>query len=172
MDVKLTSLDYARLVQFIALKMHSTLLNKTQVNKILFYIYGAYLADNGEVLFNDDTPKAWTYGPVFPIPNKRIQQHEMVGRNAFSDEQVDAFKSNKEAMNIAMQAVASMCNKSAVTLSNWSHQEGSPWYNTIYEKDNEGKITKQHPWNTTIQAELIKQYFSQRQNRIFDNGGK
>lgn len=170
MDVKLTSLDYARLVQFIALKMHSTLLNKTQVNKILFYIYGAYLADTGQQLFSDDTPKAWTYGPVFPISNKRIRQHETVWRDAFADEKVEAFKSDRKAMNIAMKAVASMCHKSAVYLSDWSHQEGSPWYNTIYRKDKSGNIIGQNPWNTPISADEISRYFSYPQNRVFDNG--
>lgn len=41
--VTLTSIDYARLIQFVAANIYHTLLNKTQVNKILFYIYGAYL---------------------------------------------------------------------------------------------------------------------------------
>lgn len=71
----LTSIDYARLIQYTAQRKHMVLLNKTQINKILFYVYGAYLADTGKALFSDDTPKAWTYGPVFPKPNKKVE-HE------------------------------------------------------------------------------------------------
>lgn len=55
---ELKSLDYAKLVQFVALKNHGVLLNRTQMNKILFYVYGHYLAENGNLLFKDDSPKA------------------------------------------------------------------------------------------------------------------
>ena len=55
MDLKST--DYAKLIQFAALKFHNTALNRTQINKILFFVYGKYLAETGEVLFEDDTPK-------------------------------------------------------------------------------------------------------------------
>ena len=68
----LTSLDYAKLIQFAAVRNHMTLLNRTQINKILFYVYGVYLAEVGEPLFNDDTPKAWPYGPVVPIVNNKL----------------------------------------------------------------------------------------------------
>lgn len=56
----LTSIDYARLIQYAAQKLHMVLLNKTQINKILFYVYGVYYAETGEELFNDDSPKMTT----------------------------------------------------------------------------------------------------------------
>lgn len=65
--MKLTSLDYADLLNWIAYNKYGALLNKTQINKLLFICYGMYLAaTGGKVLFEDDTPKAWPYGPVFP----------------------------------------------------------------------------------------------------------
>lgn len=60
----LTSVDYANLIRYIAQQRYSQILNKTQVNKILFYVYGKYLAMLGEKLFTDDSPMAWPYGPV------------------------------------------------------------------------------------------------------------
>lgn len=33
---RLTSIDYARLIQYVAQNFHRQMLNKTQVNKILF----------------------------------------------------------------------------------------------------------------------------------------
>ena len=80
-----------------------TLLNRTQINKILFYVYGVYLAEVGEPLFNDDTPKAWPYGPVFPIVNKKIDPEQVIG--GFSQEKVDAYRANKRAMDIVVEAV-------------------------------------------------------------------
>lgn len=165
--VTLTSIDYARLIQFTATKMYKVLLNKTQVNKILFYIYGVYLASHNKALFDDDTPKIWTYGPVFPRPNKRIISCEMIEQSSFTKEQIAAFKEDSDFLSRIVRIVGNMCDKSAMSLSRWSHEEGSPWYKTLYHKDDRGKITSQEPWNTVIPNETIKQYFSNPQNVIF-----
>lgn len=163
----LTSIDYARLIQFTAAKLYKTLLNKTQVNKILFYVYGVYLASHGKVLFSDDRPKVWTYGPVFPRPNKKVVSCEMIGQDYFTKEQIESFKEDSDFLSRIVAIVGRMCNKSAMTLTRWSHEEGSPWYNTLYHKDENGKITSQEPWNTVIPDETIKTYFSNPQNAIF-----
>lgn len=161
----LTSIDYARLIQYTAQRKHMVLLNKTQINKILFYVYGAYLADTGKALFLDDTPKAWTYGPVFPKPNKKVDTSEII--KSFPPEKVAEYKADPKALNLIVEVVNSMYNKSAISLTRWSHIEGSPWYDTIYEKDENGDIKSQRPWNTRIENDLIKDYFSKSQNRIF-----
>lgn len=61
-----------------------------------------------------------------------------------------------------------MYNMSAVSLTKWSHQEDSPWYKTIYELDDNGNIidSKQKPWNSVINNNLISSYFSNPQNRF------
>ena len=88
--MELTSIDYARLIQYAAQKLHLATLGKTQINKILFYVYGVYLARKGEPLFKDDTPKAWTYGPVFPIQNKKVDAYEEI--RSFPDEKIKAYQ--------------------------------------------------------------------------------
>ncbi len=163
--MKLTSIDYARLIQYAAQKQHMVLLNKTQINKILFYVYGVYLAMEGKPLFDDDTPKAWTYGPVFPRPNKAVDINEII--KSFPKEQIDAFKENDKALNLVVDAVNHMYDKSAMSLTQWSHRENSPWYDTIYKKNENGEIVSQKPWNTRIEDSLIKNYFTNPQNRIF-----
>lgn len=163
----LTSIDYARLIQLTATNLYHTLLNKTQVNKILFYIYGAYLADNKKPPFTDDTPKAWTYGPVFPIPNKVVVSCEMVDKSFFLPAKIEEFQKDQKTLNLVMNVVKNMCNKTAYALTQWSHTEGSPWYKTIYKKV-DGVVTEQKPWNTRIENSLIADYFSDSQNRIFD----
>lgn len=165
--ITLSSIDYARLIQFTAMKMYKTLLNKTQVNKILFYIYGVYLASHDAPLFLDDTPKIWTYGPVFPRPNKKIVSCEKIEQSYFTKEQIEAFKKDSDFLSRIVNIVGNMCDKSAISLTRWSHDEGSPWYETLYKKDENGKIVSQMPWNTTIPTEVIKQYFSNPQNAIF-----
>lgn len=164
-DMELNSVDYARLIQSAAQKFHSVSLNKTQINKVLFYVYGVYLAEKGKPLFKDDTPKAWTYGPVFPIPNKRVDIHEII--NGFPIEKVKAFKDNKDVLQLVIRAVEKMHNISALSLTKWSHIEGSPWYDTLYVKNEDGKVIEQRPWGIRISDDLIKAYFSKPENRIF-----
>ena len=163
--MELTSIDYSRLIQYAAQKLHMVKLNKTQVNKILFYVYGVYLSETGKPLFNDDKPQAWTHGPVFPRKNKRINTDEIIKR--FDDETVKAYKSNQKAIDIVVMAVNRMYNVSANSLTGWSHQDGSPWYNTIYEKDENGRVVSQKKWATPIEDSVTKSYFDDKKNRIF-----
>ena len=163
-DMKLNSIDYARLIQYAAQKLHMTRLNKTQINKILFYVYGVYYAKTGEFLFDDDSPKAWPYGPVFPIVNKKVNPDEIV--KSFPKETINEFNRNPEALNLVKIAVDAMYKMSAVSLTRWSHQEGSPWYNTLYTKDKNGLVVGQQKWNTPISSEEIKDYFSKKCNLI------
>lgn len=166
--IELTSLDFARLIQFAAQKFYKMLLNKTQINKILFYVYGVYLAKTkGKRLFTDDTPKAWPFGPVFPRVYKKIDSEIVV--SGFSDEYIKAFQSNQEALSIVENAVKAMHDMSAFDLTKWSHEEGSPWYLTIYNLDNEGNIESQNPWNSRIEDKIIEKYFSKPENKFKDN---
>lgn len=162
--MELTSIDYARLIQYAAQKLHMTRLNRTQINKVLFYVYGVYYADFDTPLFKDDTPKAWPYGPVFPIVNKKINPDEIV--KSFGQETIHEFNKHPQVLQLIKDAVDAMYDMSAVSLTRWSHQEGSPWYETLYIKDDAGNITGQNKWNTPIDAELIKKYFKNPRNRI------
>lgn len=163
--MELTSIDYARLIQYAAQKQHMILLNKTQINKILFYVYGVYLAEKHKPLFKDDTPKAWTYGPVFPRSNKSVDIKEII--RSFPKEKVKLYRENEFAMNLVVKAVGNMYDKSAIFLTRWSHEEGSPWDKTVYQRDNDGNVIGQNPWNTRIDNGLISDYFSKPENRIF-----
>lgn len=154
MEKKLTSIDYARLIQYAAQSLHRQMLNKTQVNKILFYVYGRYLAVTGSPLFTDDTPKAWPYGPVFPRVNKKVNTSKAI---SLSKEEIEIFKSNPDALLIVEAAVKQMYGMTASSLTRWSHQEGSPWYRTLFEGYEQGQ---QAPWNTEIKREYIEEYFS------------
>lgn len=155
---KLTSLDYAELLKFAAYKFHRAILNKTQLNKILFYAYGTYLAETGEPLFDDDQPKAWPYGPVFPRVNRLIKPEVVV--DGFSPDITALFKANPKAMQIIKESADILYNKSAYKLTQWSHQQGSPWHNTIYPDSGLCR-----PWDTVIDNDLIENYFKIDSNR-------
>lgn len=148
----LTSLDYARLIQYVAQNFHRQMLNRTQINKILFAVYGKYLVAAGQPLFVDDSPKAWPYGPVFPLVNKRVDISEVV---TFPQNKIELFKQNRMAQEIVVEMVNAMYDKSAKELTDWSHRPGSPWYRTIYKDNGEHA-----GWNTQIPNEYIREYFS------------
>lgn len=152
--MKLTSIDYAQLIQYAAYSMYKTVLNRTQINKILFCVYGAYLAKKGELLFEDDYPKAWPYGPVFPIVNKRIIA-ENVPRG-FPRDKTMAFRRNTDALNIVKDVVQKLHGMSAYKLTEWSHREGSPWYMTVFPEGGGRNV-----WNTEIKRDLIERYFKE-----------
>lgn len=165
--IELTSLDLARLIQFAAQRFHKVLLNKTQINKILFFVYGVYLADTGKRLFTDDSPKAWPFGPVFPKVYKKADPDEII--KGFSSGVVEAFRSDGKVLDLVANAVNNMHGKSAIELTKWSHKEGSPWYETVYVYDKDGNFKRQMPWNSTIDDDKIKEYFKKAANREWAN---
>ena len=155
MEDKLTSLDYMKLISWFALNKYNTILNRTQMQKILFICYGIYLAVTGKTMFDDDRPKAWPFGPVFPRVNKRYNQQEII---TMSESEKDAFRRDSMALRIVDSIVFQYYNMSATQLSEWSHQKGGPWYKTIYGEDGSNKDIK---WNQEIKPEYLKEYFKQ-----------
>lgn len=160
----LTSLDYAQLIQLVAQKFHMTILNKTQINKILFIIYGIYLAQKSTPLFTDDTPKAWPFGPVFPKVYKNFNAPELV--KDFSEEKNNEFKKHAPIVNLVIDVVERLHNVSAFALTQWSHKKGSPWYNTIYKLNKDGEVIEQKKWGTKISESEIQKYFTDPQNNL------
>ena len=73
--MELSSIDYAKLISWLALHRSHVTLGRTQVQKILFICYGLYYAKNNRLLFDDDKPQAWPFGPVFPRSYKRYSTY-------------------------------------------------------------------------------------------------
>lgn len=147
----LSSLDFSDLLRYLAFKRQKIVLNKTQVNKLLFMCYGTYMAKKEERLFAE-SPKAWPYGPVFPKVYKTFDQKKMP--IALEKETIPEFNSNPLALNICCAVIDKYCHVSAYDLSSWSHKEGSPWYQTVYS---ETPIV----WNKEISDNVIKEYFTE-----------
>lgn len=148
--MELNSLAYVRLIAWIAAFKHRVILNKTQMQKLLFMCYGQALAMEGTPLFADDTPKAWPFGPVFPRSYKRYE--EVMPSDLSSDEK-NRFAQNIPILQMIARTVAEYCHVSATRLSDWSHSKGSPWWNTVFDpKDGSA-------WNREISLEMIRSYF-------------
>lgn len=146
----LTSLDYIRLLAWIAYYKCNVMLNKTQMQKILFMCYGQALSMLNEPLFKDDTPKAWPFGPVFP---RSYKIYEESIPNELTVEEKRKFAENKDILKMIASTVSLYCNKTASQLSDWSHAKDGPWHATVFTKEG----TK---WNQEISIEKIKSFFN------------
>lgn len=148
--MELTSLDYIKLIAWIAVFKHRVILNKTQMQKLLFMCYGQALVMNNRPLFTDDTPKAWPFGPVFPRSYKR---YEEVRPADLTDDEKNRFAQNIPLLQMIARTVADYCHVSATRLSDWSHEKDSPWWKTVFKPEGSA-------WNREISADVIREYFA------------
>ena len=154
-SMRLTSLDYMRLISWLSYFKQGVILNKTQMQKILFICYGLYYAKFGQLLFDDDHPKAWPYGPVFPRVNMRYNPKNPP--IILSEEDKRMFAHEVDALQLVTNVVRKYSRVSAHDLSEWSHRKGSPWFVTVYGKD--GEHNQKIEWNKEISLDSINDYF-------------
>ena len=147
--MELSSLEYTKLIAWIAAFKHRVILNKTQMQKLLFMCYGQALATENKPLFDDDTPKAWPFGPVFP---RSYKHYEEIMPSDLSPEEKDRFAQDIPILQMIARTVSQYCHVSATRLSDWSHSKGSPWWNTVFAPEGSA-------WNREISLDLIKSYF-------------
>ena len=163
----MTALDYAKLIQLIAANKYNVLLSRIKVRNILFYIYGAYLADNGKTLFNDEKPKALVSGPTFENAYKGMKSYELITIDDFTNDQIKGFKDNIWIVSKIIRIVGNMYGVTAMELNQKARRESSPWYTAIYRKDKDGNLISQKSFGTVINDGIITKYFSKMENRIF-----
>lgn len=128
-------------------------MNQTKLQKLMYVVYGAYLANDDERLC-DEHPKAWPFGPVFPKVQKYFAKSENFTEVSPSLSKTEEFKSlteNEKLNNVITSVIKVFGHYSAKDLSEWSHKNGSPW--VIALNSNNGQ------WNSEISDEVIKSYF-------------
>lgn len=125
-------------------------INMTKIQKLLYIAYGVYLAVKNSRLTNEH-PQAWPYGPVFPTTRNKLLKKDL-SSISLDNEDLDKIKSDQE-INSLLELVFSVYGKmNATYLSEWSHQDGSPWYYTVHSPS--------FKWGNVIPDPLIKEYFS------------
>lgn len=134
-------------------------INMTKLQKLLYIVYGTYLALKGDRLVNEH-PQAWPYGPVFPTVRNKLLKKDMTSIS-FDDLRFHEIKKDVYLGNVIRLVLDSFGNKNATTLTVWSHQEGSPW----------SRVSSQEgfTWGMIIPDEYIKEYFN---SILIRNGGK
>lgn len=145
----MTSLDYAKLISWLGWHRHGVIFNKTQVQKLLFICFGVELA-MGREIFNDDTPRLFPFGPVFPISYRRSVTGFIP---VLSEEEKTEFASEPLTLKNISGLVARFCHVSATQFTRWSHQHGTPWHRTLSEQEH-------LEWGAEIKREYVKDYFT------------
>lgn len=125
-------------------------INMTKLQKLLYIAYGTYLAITGERLTNEH-PQAWPYGPVFPKTRSRLLKVNLYDIN-LSDNSIEDIGHNEEMKSLVDIVLSTYGDKNATTLSEWSHQLGSPWDKTVN--------TNGFKWGDRIPDKYISEYFN------------
>lgn len=123
-------------------------LNVTKVQKLLYMAYGYFLAKEKRTILKEE-PKAWPYGPVFPRTRKKANYENIISLN---DPQFDEIKQDAELTDLFRRLIHKYAKFTASQLSEWSHEEGGPWYKATKQSD--------FKWNHEIPNDLIVEYFS------------
>jgi len=123
-------------------------LNTTKVQKMLYIIYGYFLAKSNIQLFSE-TPKAWPYGPVFPRTRKKVD-YSVVYKT--TDQDLKDICQDEEIINKFNSVIDKYGKYTASNLSNWSHMQNGPWDLTTKLPD--------FKWGDQIPNDYITKYFS------------
>lgn len=141
------STDVARYLVALA-NEKKIVMNMTKLQKLLYIVYGAYLGINGERLL-DEHPRAWPYGPVFPIARKKFLDVEFLSIS--KDEVPDTVQQDTFLHNLIDFVLKNFGPWSAGQLSNWSHEKNAPWDRT--------REAKNFEFGDVISDQLIYDYF-------------
>lgn len=148
--MKLSSIDYAKLIAWLAFHRSRITLGRTQVQKILFICYGLYYANSNKLLFDDDKPQAWPFGPVFPRSYKRYNTYIS---SDLTDGEKQEFLKDKGTLFTITMLTDKLCLCSARELTEWSHLPDSPWSKAVLKN---GKLK----WSQELDLGDIKDFFT------------
>ena len=101
--------------------------NATKIQKLLYIVYGIYLAKFNQILFWDDSPSYLPYGPVFYKTLNRFKD-DMFNENSSGYTDDDLEESDIKEIDSVIDLVVNTFGKyTAKSLSDWSHRKGSAW---------------------------------------------
>ncbi len=125
-------------------------INMTKLQKLLYIVYGVYIAVKNERLTNEH-PQAWPFGPVFPTTRNKLLKKNFYDYH-LSNTIFDKLNKDDEFVSLIALVFRTFGNKTAGYLSEWSHQTGSPW-DKIRQSD-------KFKWGDRIPDEYIVDYFN------------
>ncbi|QED23103.1 Panacea domain-containing protein [Candidatus Deianiraea vastatrix] len=141
--------------------------SKTKIHKLIYLILGFALINNIQPTEKvkdiddeeidsviDELPKAWPYGPVFPKVDKNYNKIMSTDFNNYDL----SVKNDPKLTKIVEETVRQWGKNTAGQLSDWSHEENSPW-DVVVKQQGSG-------WNTPIPLPLVEEYFEKSVENI------
>lgn len=149
---KYNSVDVAKYIVAKCNKEHFGI-NMTKMQKLLYIVYGSYLAVYNQRLTNEH-PQAWPFGPVFPTTRNRLLHKELLDITVddINKEILTAMVKDGDFNRIVDLALNGFGKWNAGQLTTWSHKEGSPWERTTE--------LWHFKWGNQIPDEYIQEYFN------------
>lgn len=142
---KYDALDVAEYILWYCEKKLSKAITNIQLQKILYYIQGRYIAEHKEPLFDNDM-EAWDYGPVIPDVYYEYRQYKSNNIRGIEPKHKDLFENDD--IDLIENTIIEKCNLNVWTLVNDTHNE-SPW-NKAFQKPGV---------NNLISIESLEEYF-------------
>ena len=121
-------------------------LNMTQLQKLLYIVYGTCLVILDRPPFRNEQPQAWPFGPVFPTTRRWL--FDAVGE--WKVPQVPE-SVPEDIRRIIEKVITHFGSWPSKALIDWTHKPGAPW-----------DMTTKMPgfkWANRIGDGLIKDYF-------------
>ena len=119
-NTELDSVDVAKAVLAEA-KSRNLRLNMTQLQKLLYIVYGTSLVILGRRPFVEH-PQAWPFGPVFPRTRRNLSDEVKKWNVDTCPESVP-----DELRQIVCKVVENFGTWTSGQLVDWSHRIGGPW---------------------------------------------
>ncbi len=143
--------DVARIFEYLGLQSEGVPIEKTRLNKLLYFAQGHAFNDLNRELFTNQID-AWDHGPVVAVVytgfNKIVENAKKKG--------ISGVKVSPDEMDVILDVWDQYRGYSASELVSKTHEKGTPWAETY----------KPHEKNTHIPKELIKQYFERPGNQL------
>ena len=145
--------NVARVFEYLGLQSDGTPIEKTRLNKLLYFAQGHAFTELGHELFKNEID-AWDHGPVVAVVWTNFDKIvEHAKKDGISDVQI-----SPDELDIIMGVWDQYRHFTATELVEITHQKGSPWLD-IYRPNKK---------NLHIPKELIKQYFARPENHLRD----
>ena len=126
-------------------------MNITKLNKLLYILYGTYLAMVGKRLTHEH-PHAWPYGPIFLTLREAFINSNGFKDATLSDHELAEIQKDEDLVQCTDDVFRVFGRYNASVLVRWSHNDNAPWSITTNKKG--------FQWNDIIGDNDIRNYFA------------
>ncbi len=143
--------EIARIFAYLSQRDEGKLIEKTRLNKLLYFAQGHALVELGRPLFQNKID-AWEHGPVVAVVytkhKKIIDEAKALG--------ISDIRVSPKEMELVLDVWEQYRSYKAKDLVDMTHQEGTPWKDTYVEGEK----------NVHIPIDLIERYFLRPENKL------